>query len=831
MSSIEVMSSRNDLTALLGQAGWTKRLARSLAGDVDLAEDLVQDAWVAALERPPDLGRPVRGWFGTVLRHRWLDLLRSRERRLDRERGAAASEAWPSSHDVVEKAALQRELVEAVLELDEPYRTTVLLRFFEELPQREIARRMQTSTATVNSRLQRALARLRERMSRGGGRTAWLQVLVPLLREPVAPAVALGAGVMKTVLLSVLVVASVVAGIALWSSGDEVPLAAAPAPVPVEAAPVAPAERSSAPAAAETSREQAGQRSPVAVVSPPSAERASAPAPRTVRGHVLDSSGRAVSGIALALAAKDSKATSTSDGRGEFEIALDAPAESIVAADPAIATVLAGSARVHDSTRTIVVIAARIDLAGVVLDESGALLADAALELRLPEGFGSEWGVALDYSLPQRWRARSGADGRFELPAVPAVDGALIHAALAGFAPLAAESPLRSTSALELVLARPSESSGLVHGVVLDPRGTRAEGARVSAGSEIALTDARGEFTLDVRLEGTRARLVALAPGLLPGVFEPERGPGGELLWPAEVVLQLGAPAGTLTGRVVDADGEPMSGVKVWLDDTTSFGRSVDGLRAVESLLGGGERFWSFVRTAADGTFALEGLLERDYRLQAVDPRTLASVESGRVSAADSPVELRLPTRDVHERVAGRVVTSAGAPIPGVTMRLFRITYEVEHENGTDNEVEEGEPVVTGEDGAFEFRNVPRHGVDLIATGDTILGASAELEQESDPTSIEIVASLRLHLQVELDEGDAGIDGLRVFDAEGQRVILMEFHGRSSYASFDKPILDGRSAVLAVEERAATVVLYRGAEEVARLPLRLVPGRTNVVRF
>src|SRR5262245_40422557 len=154
------MSPMSDLSVLLAQTGWTRALARSLASDVHSAEDLVQDAWVAALERPPDLGRPVRGWLASVLRHRWLDLLRSLERSRERERRASADEAWPSSHDVVEKAAVQRELVEAVLELDEPYRTTVLLRFFEELPQREIARRMHTTSATVNSRLTRALARL-----------------------------------------------------------------------------------------------------------------------------------------------------------------------------------------------------------------------------------------------------------------------------------------------------------------------------------------------------------------------------------------------------------------------------------------------------------------------------------------------------------------------------------------------------------------------------------------------------------------------------------------------------------------------------------------------
>src|SRR5262249_42322593 len=124
----EVMSSRSDLSLLLSQTSWTRALARSLAADAHLAEDLVQDAWLAALERPPDLGRPVRGWLAAVLRNRWLDLRRAGERSSDRERAAASDEAWPSSHDVVERASVQRELVAAVLELDEPYRTTVLLR-------------------------------------------------------------------------------------------------------------------------------------------------------------------------------------------------------------------------------------------------------------------------------------------------------------------------------------------------------------------------------------------------------------------------------------------------------------------------------------------------------------------------------------------------------------------------------------------------------------------------------------------------------------------------------------------------------------------------------
>lgn len=830
----EAMSSRSDLSVLLGQTGWTRSLARSLASDAHLAEDLVQDAWVAALERPPDLGSPVRGWIASVLRHRWLDLRRGRERRAERERRAAELEAWPSAHDVVEKAALQRAVVEAVLELDEPYRTTVLLRYFEDLPQREIAERMRTTTATVNSRLTRALAKLRLKLSRGGGPTAWLRVLVPLLVRPeTPPAVALGAGVMKAIATSVVVAASIVAGLALWASKAAEPPALGPRPLPAAAAEHQSVEPAQAAVAAPSAA--AAERTPVAVESAPSIRSVPEPAaalaaPRTVRGRVLDETGLPVPGIALALS-QDVRVACTSAAGGWFEIAVDGPAEAIVAADPRWVTVLAGSARVQEPTQSTVVIAPRIELAGLVLDQTRATLADAALELCLPAGFGAEWGFALDYSLPQHWCARSAADGRFDLGAVPAVPGAVLQAELAGFAPYAEEAPPGSASALEVVLARPHESAGLVRGVVLDPAGERVPGARVSGGEEIARTDEHGEFALTVRPDGSCERLVALAPGHLPAVYEPERDERGAPLWPADVVLELGGPAAAIAGRVVDADGEPVAGAKVWLDDPTPFGKSADTRHVAEALLGGDERFWSFVFTGADGAFSIGGLLERSYRLQAVDPRTLASVESAPVSAASSPVELCLPTRDVHERVAGHIVTASGQPIPGVRVRLFRITYELEHEQGTDNDSEESEPVITGEDGAFEFRGVPRSGVDVIATGDTILGAAAMLAQEKDLEGIEIVASLRLHLQVELDEPRDRADRLQVLDRAGRPVLLSVFHGPGAHASFEMPILDGRSAVLSVEERAALLVLHRGPEEVATIPLHLAPGPTNLIRY
>lgn len=835
------MSTGAEIGALLAQTAWIRALARSLVADVELAEDLVQDAWVAALERPPRADRSVRGWLATVLRNRSSDLGRERGGRARREQAAARDEALPSAHDVVEKAALQRALVGAVLELDEPFRTTVLLRFFEDLPQREIARRMQTTTATVNSRLTRALEKLRDRLARGGGRGAWLQALLPLLGEPtVAPVALLGIPVMKLTTAAV-VTASVLVGVVLWRSTSGETRAERSVPeLATSTPPRAPGERTASalipePAAEPEQARSAGERT---VVPAPASPAASVPAredstARIVRGRVLDAFGHGLAGIALRLDAgvpgSDSRCTSAAGGW--FEIGVRGSAETVLAADPRYATVLAGMARVLGETQALVVVAPRIELAGRVLDESGAPVVGATVELELPADFGAEWGLALDYSLAQAWTAASGADGRFALAAAPALDEAALQATLGGYESHSEPAPLHSDQALVIVLTRPPACDHLVHGVVLDPAGTPVEGARVAARGESTLTRSDGAFALDLSQSDVRPPLIAVKHGFQPALFEPERDERGAPRWPASIVLRLGGSPGSLHGRVVDADGRAVSGAKVWLVDPTPFGQMGQYLMAAESLARGDERFWSFAVTDTDGRFSIDGLLERAYRVQALAPETLVSVESAPLRAADSPVELVLPTNDVHDLVAGRIVSRGGRPVPGALVRLFRKTFEVQLAEGRQNDAQEGESRITDPDGAFEFTAVPKEGVHLLVTGDTLLFAGTDLMREDDVTDIEIAVSVRLHLQVELDAPHDRADSLRVLDAAGNQLTLNRMAGEGAHFGPRMPILDGRSAVISLDEDAATLVLERGAEEVARMPLHLVPGAPNVVRY
>ena len=81
--------------------------------------------------------------------------------------------------------------------LEEPYRSAILYRYFQNLPPREIAQRLEVSPAAVEGRLRRGLDQLRARLDHEfGGRAHWSAALLPLLG--VGPAGVVGAGSVAT---------------------------------------------------------------------------------------------------------------------------------------------------------------------------------------------------------------------------------------------------------------------------------------------------------------------------------------------------------------------------------------------------------------------------------------------------------------------------------------------------------------------------------------------------------------------------------------------------------------------------------------------------------
>lgn len=168
---------------LLRHSRWLRRLARSLVLDDAEADDLVQETWLQALSRDREGLRDPRAWLAGVARNVARNRGRSRTARRARERAAARSEAEPSPLDGQVVLERQRALLDRVEALDEPYRSTLLARYFEGLAPRAIAGREGVPVATVKSRLARALARLRTDLdAEHGGRREWALWLLPLAR-------------------------------------------------------------------------------------------------------------------------------------------------------------------------------------------------------------------------------------------------------------------------------------------------------------------------------------------------------------------------------------------------------------------------------------------------------------------------------------------------------------------------------------------------------------------------------------------------------------------------------------------------------------------------
>jgi RNA polymerase sigma-70 factor (sigma-E family) len=134
------------------------RLCVLLSGDRHVAEDIVQDAFVKVA---PRLGEVPVEHLGPYLRKVTVNLWKDRLRSLNRERRARNQSAVdPFTDDVVREDRVS--LRAAVLRLPRRQRACLILRYYEDLPEREVASLLGCSIGTVKSQTSRALVRLRK---------------------------------------------------------------------------------------------------------------------------------------------------------------------------------------------------------------------------------------------------------------------------------------------------------------------------------------------------------------------------------------------------------------------------------------------------------------------------------------------------------------------------------------------------------------------------------------------------------------------------------------------------------------------------------------------
>ena len=129
-----------DPDLLLAHARFVRQTAHALLGGDDRVNDVVQDTFMAALSSGPRSPASIRGWLAGVVRNLAITVRRRDSSRGRREAVAAQRKrVLPSPEAIAEREEARQRMVSAVLSLREPYRTAVLLRYYEDLPPREIA--------------------------------------------------------------------------------------------------------------------------------------------------------------------------------------------------------------------------------------------------------------------------------------------------------------------------------------------------------------------------------------------------------------------------------------------------------------------------------------------------------------------------------------------------------------------------------------------------------------------------------------------------------------------------------------------------------------------
>jgi len=308
---------------LLAHADFVRHLARSLVADEHRAADIAQDTWLAALEHPPATGDSLKSWLSKVLRNFRRKLLRREVRQVKREYAAARPDRSPSTEEVVAREEIRQRVVGAVLDLDEPYRSVILLRYYENLPPRTVAETLDAPLETVKTRLHRGLEKLRERLDRvhGDDRKSWCLSVAPLAGLSFTAAsgcAAAGSGAAAAGALSVsskitigaaaiLLIGATIAFCLLVGQDGEM---------------VDPQQADSAAAARRTGAAPPGDRADASAILAGLRARQPLAATVQVSGHVVDGScQRPVSGATVLLSMKEEPRrveTATTDRSGRF---------------------------------------------------------------------------------------------------------------------------------------------------------------------------------------------------------------------------------------------------------------------------------------------------------------------------------------------------------------------------------------------------------------------------------------------------------------------------------------------------------------------------------
>ncbi|QDV08272.1 ECF RNA polymerase sigma factor SigK [Planctomycetes bacterium Poly30] len=608
----------------LAHARWVRGLARDVLRDAQRAEDVSQEALLAAWQSDLDGGQDpagLRRWLAATARNLARMTVRSESNRRAREveagsaRGNASGAAGASggAAGVDERIELQRRVAEAVAALAPEDREVVVLRYFDGLAPREIARRLNTTPNAVSSRLSRARGKLRQDLGDRDLRS-WAMAAAGLgsltaegFRAESFRATASHAGcsapsgassasslattwlvpiAMKKFAVLVAALLSLVLLGSLWRgaepSGSEERLAAAPElPEPAMEVTLVDLLEVQAPEGSSARADAAADVTDVAQLAPPEPAAPEMHGLSATTGAVLvrvlhEGTEEPMPHVGVSLAR-----FSTSRWHDSVEVSTNARGERLFTSLP-VGSVHARAWRNGSYVRSrpeasvevepgetaeiVLRVGGGMTLRGRVIDEQGRAVPGA--EIWMSQGNG-----APDTSLLAGY---ADAQGRFAIPHAKKLQ--CIGARAPGMQPSLQEmpgvyEPTDPEVGVTLVL---QALGGELHGRVVTPSGApvaqavvkivfagvkssgrpipRDGGYAYPAAALLLKTDQRGGFSTD-RLGSGAFRVVARGPRTDTGAQTVEIAPGGS----AEVEVVVG-DAGSLTGTLTDHLGQPVPG-------------------------------------------------------------------------------------------------------------------------------------------------------------------------------------------------------------------------------------------------------------------------------
>ncbi len=658
---------------LVEHTDWLTQLARALVGDAH-AQDVVQETYEVALAQPPKKAGALRPWLGGVARNLARMTTRGRVRRERREDAVSLeTNDVPTPEQLVERAQAHQQVARIVLELPEPLRATLLLRFFEGMSAADIARAQGVPAATVRGRIKDALDRVRATLDQQhGDRRRWVALVAPLpLAADLAAATVTGGLLVKSgkIVVALIVVIAAVLGtrwLGWWGGGGDKPGTGSAVVDPGSNKPVIKPPTATVATRGAPMREQL----PVFDDDPKGTLR--------LEGQVIDEKDQPVAGAQVAIDAHPTKlATTEQDGSFVFEGLI--PRDYRLEATGGDGYAGPARLRLTDKVEPVTLRMKQAGAVEVAVTDGAKPIANAEIELRST----------------LIWKAKTDAKGIAQLRGVGSV-WAVLAVAATDFAPAAMMLSTSGDPAAPQKVAIVLQRGAAIAGRVVDAAGKPVAEARVVATSasepfpvvdprrDGVLTKADGTFAFPAVAPGTW-RLMATHADHGPATSAPLTVDGTHPKSNIELALTTG---GTVRGKVVDTNGKPVPSAEVRV-----VARGHVDWRARRQAL-----------TNGDGTFAVSGL-----PLRAMD--VVASHDSGAsaISAADltakSEADVTL-TLDVTGEISGTVVDKAGQPLGDA-----QVIAEPEWSGGTGDRaawsVRGIQEAVTDQGGAFKLTGMP----------------------------------------------------------------------------------------------------------------------------